>query len=142
MRITFYNCRFTYRFISKIAQLKMKIQKEKNLMRRESLTGTMSLLSCLNHLRRSSLTSLRPGFRNRFTFHQFRQNALIILVLFFQIIWTFPNMEAFFRCLSCYSNYPSTLKSFISFVTLGTLSRYQSPSNYRKRREQHYAQSE
>jgi hypothetical protein len=48
---------------------------------------SMLLLCCLNHLSSASLMSLRSGFRNHFILDPFGTNALIILVLFFQIVW-------------------------------------------------------
>ena len=54
------------------------------VIRRGPLTGAMSLLSCLNHLSSALVTSLHPGFRNRFTFDPLCSSTLIILVLFLQ----------------------------------------------------------
>jgi hypothetical protein len=56
-------------------------------MRWGPLTGKVSLLCCLNHLNSASSTSFRSGFQNRFILDPFRSNALVILVLFFQIVW-------------------------------------------------------
>jgi len=97
----------------------------------------------LNHLSSASSTSLCSGFRNIVGLDPFCSNALIILVLFFQIIWivefTTPNsryMSAFFLSFSvCHITltFPSTLKSFLVFVTVAMLSLYQSPVNCRNR---------
>jgi len=73
------------------------------------LTGSLSLLSCFNHLSSVSLTSLRSGFRNGFILEPLCSNALIILVLSFQIFW----MVEFIR-----SNSRHALASFFSFHIL------------------------
>ena len=44
----------------------------------ETVTGTSSPLSCLNHWSDTSLTSLRSGFRNHFILDPFPSNAQII----------------------------------------------------------------
>jgi hypothetical protein len=146
MIITFYNCRFTNRFTLKYTNLKLKFRTRKNFVRRVSLSGALSLLSCLNHLSSSSSTAFRPGFQNRFMLQLFRSNALIILVLFLQIIWTVEFTRTNFRhgsflfSVACpVTNFYSTLKTFLSFVTVATLSRYQSPANCKERRGQFYA---
>ena len=57
-------------------------------MSRGQLTGTtLTLISSLNNLSTALSTSLFSGFRNRFILDLFRSNALVILVLFFQMIW-------------------------------------------------------
>jgi hypothetical protein len=56
-------------------------------MRRRSLTGALPLLCCLNHFSSASSTSLCSGFRKRFILDPFCSNALIIMVLLFQIVW-------------------------------------------------------
>jgi hypothetical protein len=56
-------------------------------VKRGPVTGTLSLLCCFNHLSSASSTSLASAFRNRFILDPFCSTALIILVLFFQILW-------------------------------------------------------
>jgi len=52
--------------------------KNKFIMKRGPLTGTLSLLPCLNHLNNVSLTSLLSGLRIRFKF----RSAVTILAIF------------------------------------------------------------
>ena len=96
-------------------------------------------LSCLNHFKQRLSKSLRSGFRNLFILYPLRSNALIILILFLQIIWivefTRPNFRhtsSFFLPFSFCRitlTFPSTPKGFLLFVTVAMLSLYQSPVN-------------
>ena len=51
-------------------------------MRRGPLTGTLSLLSCLNHLSRTSSMSLHSGFQNRFILNPLCSIILTIFIVF------------------------------------------------------------
>ena len=105
----------------------------------------MSLLCCLNHLNSASSTSPRSGFRYRFryrfTLNPFCSNALIIFVLFFQIVWfvefTRPNSRHTSAFLLTFSIYLITFsfkaKNLPLFVTVTILPRNQSPVNCRSR---------
>jgi len=78
-------------------------------------------------LSRASSTSLRSGFRNRFILNSFRWNALIILVLFFQVVWivqfTRPNSRHTsalffpFYISRVTLRVPSKVKPFLLLVT-------------------------
>jgi hypothetical protein len=86
---------------------------------------------------------LHSGFRNHFILHPLCSNALIILVLFYQIFWNVEFMRtssqhpsAFFFpfsicCVTC--TFPLMLKTFLLFMTVAMLSHYQSPVNCRGR---------
>lgn len=107
-------------------------------MRRGTLTGTLSILCCWNHLRSASLMSLHSGFQNHFLLEPFHSNALVILVLFLQIFWIIefirPNsqhtLNFFFPFFISHItlNFPSVFKTFL-FVTVTMLSVYQSSVN-------------
>ena len=57
-------------------------------MKSGQLIGSLlSVLSCLNQLSSASSASLRSSFRNHFILDPLCSKALIILVLFFQMIW-------------------------------------------------------
>ena len=120
------------------------LRRTKFIIRRVPLTGTfVTPLSCLNHLSSSSSTSLRSCFRNRFILNPFCSNALTNLVMFLQIIWivefTRPNSRhtsaLFFPFSMCRVtlSFPSTLKTFLLFVTVAMLLGYQPPLNCRSR---------
>jgi hypothetical protein len=76
---------------------KKKNVSTKVIPRRGPLSVTLSLLSSLNHLSSASSTSLLSDFRNLHIIYLFCENALIILLLFFEIIWiiefTRPNLR-------------------------------------------------
>ena len=94
-------------------------------MRRILLIGTLSLLSCLNHLSCTSSMSLHLGFSSHFILDLFCSDTLIILFLFFQIhlIVEFtrpnsPHTSAFFFPFSISRSnltFSSMLKTFFLF---------------------------
>jgi len=124
-------------FVNFLTGLRCKIGEKKITIRRGPLTGTLSLLCCLSHLSSASLTSLRSGFRNRFILDQFCSNALTVSVLFFQIVRIIEFADKIPTCLLCFPfsicritlTFPSTLNTFLLFVTVALLSRYQSAVN-------------
>jgi hypothetical protein len=102
------------------------------------LIVTLSLLCSLNKSNSTSMTSVRSGFPNRFILDPFPPNALTSLVLLSQIVWivefTRPNSgytSAFFFPLCVFfpfyiccviSNFSSTLKTFVLFLSVAVLS--------------------
>ena len=105
-------------------------------MRRGPLTGTLSFLFCLNHLSSTSSMSLQSGFQNCFILNSFCSNALIIFILFFQIVWitefTRPNSWHLSNLLFPYSI--CHIRTFLLFVTVVILSHKQSPVNWSSRK--------
>ena len=111
-------------------------------MRRAPLNGTLSLVSCLNQLSSTSCTSLHSGFQDYFILDLFCSNAVIILVLFFQIVgvveFTRPNFQHISTLCFLFSvslitlTFPLTLKTFLLFVTVAILSRYQPAVNCKR----------
>jgi hypothetical protein len=105
-------------------------------MRKELLTGTVSLLSCLNLLSSISSMSLHSGFQNRFIFNPFCSNTLTILIVFpdyldhriFEIKFPTHVKFSFFHFLFVISE-PSFL-----YVTVVILSCKQSPVNCSSRK--------
>jgi hypothetical protein len=63
--------------------LTLKSRKEKVTERSGLLTGTLSLVSCLNHLSSASRTSLHSDFQNSIILYSFRSNAQKVFILFF-----------------------------------------------------------
>jgi hypothetical protein len=106
-------------------------------MRRGLLTGTLSLLSCLNCLSSTWSMPLHSCFWNSCILYLFCSNVLILLVLFFQIIWiivfTRPNPWHVRFIFSIFSmSYQFSLSFNVQnllFVTVAILSHYQSPVN-------------
>jgi hypothetical protein len=100
------------------------------------LTGTFSLLCCLNHFSSASLASLCSGFHNRLICDPFCSKTLTILSRFSHIVWTveltIPNsryVSAFLFPLSIslyHFKLFSTHKTFLSLVTTATLLLYSS----------------
>jgi len=102
---------------------------------------TLSLLCCLKHFTSASSISLRSGFRNRYSLEMFCSIALIILILFFQIVWivyfTKPNPAtrqlSFFHFLFLVSLFFRHSKPML-LVTVAMLSFYQSPIKWSTRK--------
>ena len=96
-----------------------------------------------NHLSSTSSMSLHSGFQNLFILDLFCSNALIILVLIFQIVWIIeftspnsPHLSAFFFpfpicCITL--TFLSVLKTFDLVVTVAMSSCNHSPVNCRSR---------
>jgi len=87
-KLLFYNCEFP-QGLTINQYLNLKLMSGKNKMYHGKRTahryGVTSLW--LNHLSSASSTSLCSVFRNLISRDPFCSNALIILVLFFQIVW-------------------------------------------------------
>jgi len=109
-------------------------------MRRGPLTGTVSLLSCLNHFSSASSTKLSSGFRNCFILIACPSNTLIILAVVCQIVWivefTRPNSRHTsgfclpFSIFHINLTFPLTLKIlYFLFLAVSMLLRYQSSVN-------------
>jgi len=108
------------------------------------LSGTSSLLCCYSHLSGPSSTSFHSGFPNRCIFGPLHSNALLILVLFSQIVWivefpwtNFRHTSASFFSIFCFSYHPEFSfegQIFLLFVTVATLLIYQSPVNCTRRK--------
>jgi len=92
------------------------------------------------------MTSLRSDFRFRFILVHFCSTALINLVLIFtdslngRIYETeFPTQVSFlvfpYSISRVTLNFPPTLKTFVLYVSVAILSRYQSPVSYGSRNE-------
>lgn len=110
-------------------------------MRRGSLTTTLSLLSCLNHLSSAPSTPLCSGCQNYFIPNPFCSDPLIILVVFRVICiveFTRPNSHCtsdfFFPFSVCCVTltFLLMLSTFLLFMTVAMLC-YRSPVNCRKR---------
>jgi hypothetical protein len=120
-------------------ELYLKFRKNKFTMTRGRLTATLSLVSSSNHLSSTSSTSLRSGFRKCLILYHFCSNSLIILVLFLQncldhIIYQIKfatHARFLISIFHCRINltFPSTLKTFLLFVTVAMLLLYQSAVN-------------
>jgi len=83
-KLLFHFCKFSCRLtLKKYMSLNLNLGRTEIIMRRRSLTGTVSTACCLNDLRSASLTSLLSGFRKRFMV-DFSSNAIRILIVFFQ----------------------------------------------------------
>ena len=97
--------------------LKLKFRKNKIIMWRRTLTVTLSILCCWNHLNSASSMSLLSGFRIRFILYPLCSNAPPILV-------PYPVSHTT-------SNFPSMLNIFLFLVTVVMLALNRSVVNRR-----------
>ena len=112
-------------------------------MRRGQLIGTVSLMCSFSHLSSASLTTLRSGFPDRFILDPFCSKVQIILVPFFHFVRiaevTRPNSRhtsSFFFSIFYWLylfKFSSTFISFLLFITVAMLSRFQSSAHCRIR---------
>jgi hypothetical protein len=143
-KLLVYNCNFPYMITLKknTETCNYKFGKNKVIMRRGQLSGTVSLVFFIKPLKQRHIAV--PSFKNSKNFYPrsvLFKKCKICLVRFSLFVWIAEDQIPDTRHLSFFSSFigcitltfPSTFTFFLLFVTVAMLSSFQSPAHCKTR---------